>query len=99
MEVAVEKKPSGIVSFINSVKSIDPFILLIWFYTLILFVCLIFAANSASNMEKFSRGMYVHENIDRFRDGKITVEDISILNKLGDSENYIEDYKYFLDNK
>jgi len=65
----------------------------------ILFSGVLIFANQYASTQKFARGLYVDQNLTRFLDGKITLNDIEILQKLGDSKGYIQDWKYYQKHK
>ncbi len=56
-------------------------------------------ANEYSNTQKFARGLYVEQNFERFMNGNITLNDIEILNKLGESKSLMSDWRYYNKNK
>jgi len=50
-----------------------------------------------TNQNKLSRGMYIEANFERFFEGKITLEDIEILNKFGETNDLMKDWRYYRD--
>lgn len=65
----------------------------------VLFSGILVFAVQYTNTQKFARGLYVDQNLSRFLDGKITLNDIEILQKLGDSNGYLQDWKYYQSRK
>lgn len=65
----------------------------------LLFSSVLIFANQYASTQKFARGLYVDQNLTRFLDGKITLNDIEILQKLGDSKGYMQDWKYYQKHK
>jgi hypothetical protein len=62
-------------------------------------VGIIAIANEYSNTQKFARGLYIEQNFERFMNGNITLNDIEILNKLGESKSLMSDWRYYNKNK
>lgn len=58
-------------------------------------VGIIAIANEYSNTQKFARGLYIEQNFERFMNGNITLNDIEILNKLGESKSLMSDWRYY----
>ena len=65
----------------------------------ILFSGVLIFANQYSSTQKFARGLYVEQNFERFMNGNITLSDIEILNKLGESKSLMSDWRYYNKNK
>ena len=64
-------------------------------FALTAFVGFLLFVNEYQLTQKYARGMYIEANFDRFLDGKINLEDIEVMKKLGESQDYMEDWKYY----
>lgn len=64
-------------------------------FVLMAFVGFLYFVNEYQLTQKYARGMYIEANFDRFLSGKINLEDIEVMKKLGESKDYMEDWKYY----